>query len=176
VTLGEFGHSIVKLPTHHEIDSRGGLQTDLGQRRHMGTDEGDLDLRSVGLDPLGEPNIARKTGRTGIKDDKLVVLSDRNSVVQTNPLCRAVEKSARLYQAGWIGQPYRIPEGIDFTGRLISCTGPTVAKEGGLTNKILIGLSSFLGYHPCPMLPPVQRCQAFVRSFLPELLAKLWLA
>jgi polyphosphate kinase len=52
-----------------------------------------------------------------------------------------LQLSALWHEEGWIGQRHRIPEGGDFTGRLIACTCPPAnfSKAGGLTNKVFIG-------------------------------------
>jgi polyphosphate kinase len=52
-----------------------------------------------------------------------------------------LQLSALWHEEDRIGQRHRIPEGGDFTGRLIARTCPPAnfSKEGRLTNKVFIG-------------------------------------
>ena len=107
-----------------------------GDRR---ADEGDLDARVALLDHLGGALVAVPAHGAGEEDEELVVLQDVNDILPVEVVGRSVDQAGTLKHAGGIGEPDRVPVGLDLAGCGPAAAGAAIElfKGGGVEEQCL---------------------------------------
>ena len=67
-----------------------------------------------------------KPGSAGKQHQEFVVLADLDGLFRAHVVRRSIEQPRAFQHSGRIGEPYRIPVGLDFTGGRPARTGATV--------------------------------------------------
>ena len=104
------------------------------------------DLEIVGfaaLMALGHPLVARPADGAGEEDQEFVVLAESRSTLRPGDVVRVgVEQARALQHAGRIGEPDRVPVGLDFAGGGPARAGATIEilKGRRVENSVLSGM------------------------------------
>ncbi len=120
--VGVLHDGIIEFATADEVQRRTLVQCAVGIGGHRRSDERDADRRIRRLDGLGKPLVALPSHRGSEEHKELVALADLDGLLGGDVVGRCVEHPRTLKQAGRIGEPDRVPVGLD-----LACRRPTRA-------------------------------------------------
>ena len=126
LALRELDHGMIKFLATDKINRRAIFQGEVGKDGHMRADESDLDPGICVLNFACELDVSGKARSTGIQDQKLVVLGDLDGFFRRHVMGRGIEQARPLQHASGVGEPNRIPVGLNFTGCRPTRASPTI--------------------------------------------------
>ena len=122
----KFHDGKVKLAAANKVEHFALIQRAVGVRRHWRPDKGNLDCGIRFLDRACQRMIARPAHRRGKQHEKLKALRDLNGLLRAHMVGRCIEQLGAFEHPSRIGEPHRIPVGLDLTGRGPARAGTTV--------------------------------------------------
>ena len=122
LAVGVLDDGEVELAAANEVDGGALVQCLVGRSGDRRPDEGNLDPGVGLLDDLGHLLVALPAHGAGEEDEELVVLEDADDVRPTQVVGRSVDQARPLQHARGIGEPDRVPVGLD-----LACGGPAAA-------------------------------------------------
>ena len=103
----------------------------LRKHRDVRADEADLDRGILRLEPASALDVVGQRRRAGVHDHQVVVLGDREHVVNGLPMRGRVNQRAARHEGGGLRQPRRIPERSHLAFRLVARAGAAVEAVKG---------------------------------------------
>ena len=131
LAVGDVLDGEIEFVAGDEIDAGRVFQAAVGVDRHLGADQADLELRIGGFQRLDAFHVGGEGRDGGVDDDEIEILGLRHDLGEAGLVRRGVDQLGILDQSGGLGQPGRIPEGGDFTPRLIARAGAAVKSVKG---------------------------------------------
>src|SRR3990167_2767215 len=103
-----------------ELDGLRRTQGTLRIHRHVSSDEANAEVRVIGLQSLGNPDVIGKGRGARVEDGKLVLSGERADVLEGEPVGRRIDQPRARDQRRRLGEPRRIPERSNLAARLIA--------------------------------------------------------
>src|SRR5215813_335629 len=117
---------MIKFATHNEVNVFAGIQSFVRTNVTMRANESNLDTGIRFLDLADQLNVAVKSNGGRVKNQKFVALADFDCLLPVDLMWRGVQQPAPGNQSCRIGQPNRIPIGLNLARRGPPRTGPAV--------------------------------------------------
>ena len=113
LALRVFHDGMIEFAAHHEIEVGAGKQAFGRLDLHVRADKGDLDVGLLLFHRASHAQIAVESHGGREQHDELVILGGSNDLSRSDVVRRAIEQAAARQHASGIGEPNRIPVGLD---------------------------------------------------------------
>jgi hypothetical protein len=147
-TVGVLDRGVIELAAHDEVDGFAVGERLLGQRGHVWADEAHLQIRIRFFHARGQLDVAGEAGRAGEQHQEPVVLADLDGLFRADVMRRSVEHAGTFQHAGRIGQPHRVPVGLNLASSRPTRTGAAVVilERGWIQKECLQRHSSVFNF------------------------------